>query len=191
MLTMTQIFIADNSILAAGKYLLGPAHKTYDNTKTLFETVATIIPPGNPPDTRRLSLVLIRTLSRVNSDLTRPHLLLLAPPVFASVRDMVIPVKLAAEAAFVSLFCVADEEGAVFEKFMATHGDELGPIVKRSMSDYFRRIGLRLGQQVRERREAEGGAEGALGLAGDEREDEREIWSVGREVVSDGGAFNG
>lgn len=134
-------------------------------------------------------LVIVRTLSRTDSDLIRPHLPLLAPPVFASVRDMVIPVKLAAEAAFVALFNVADEEGKVFEKFMAAHGNELGPGVKRSMEDYFRRVGLRLGQQVRERREAEGGSDGALGLAGDEREDEREVWGVGREVFQDGVIF--
>jgi hypothetical protein len=125
----------------------------------------------------------VRTLSRVNGPLVRPHLALLAPAVFAGVRDMVIPVKLAAEAAFVALFDIADEEGAVFDKFMATHGDDLGPAVKRSMGDYFRRVGLRLGQQVRDRREAEGGHAGALGLSSDEREDERELWRVGREAV--------
>jgi hypothetical protein len=34
--------------------------------------------------------------------------------------------------------------------------------------------------QARERREAEGGVKGGLGLSGDEEEDEREVWSVGR-----------
>ncbi len=109
--------------------------------------------------------------------MARPHLGMLAAPVFASVRDMVIPVKLAAEAAFIELFAVADEESKVFDKWMANC--DLPPNTKRSMQDYFKRVALRLGSQVRERREAEGGA-GGLGLADDEAEDEKEIWSVGK-----------
>lgn len=127
----------------------------------------------------------MRTLARTNPDLVRPHLSLLAPPVFASVRDMVIPVKLAAEAAFVQLFAVADEEGKVFDKYMEAQGAEMPPNVKRSMQDYFKRVALRLGAQVRERREAEGGA-GGLGLSNDEAEDEKELMSVGRVDVAGG-----
>ncbi|TPX16558.1 uncharacterized protein E0L32_003852 [Thyridium curvatum] len=172
-------FIADNFILATGKYLLSSHPKSYEDTKEIFQTLANIIPPGGPTDSRRLALVLVRTISRVNSDMTRPHIAILAPAIFASVRDVVIPVKLSAEAAFVSLFAVADEESKVFDKFMSGPGAELPPNVKRSMGDYFKRVALRLGAQVRERREAEGGA-GGLGLAGDEVEDEKEIWSVGK-----------
>ena len=47
------------------------------------------------------------------------------------------------------------------------------------MQDYFKRVALRLGAQARDRREAEGG-QGGLGLSGDERDDEREVWSVGK-----------
>ena len=109
----------------------------------------------------------------------RPHVALLAPPIFAGVRDIVIPVKLSSEAAFVELFSVADEESKIFDKFMAGPGAELPPNVKRSMTDYFKRVAVRLGNQARERREAEGG-QGGLGLSNDELEDEREIWSVGK-----------
>lgn len=102
-------------------------------------------------------------------------------------RDPVIPVKLAAEAAFVQLFSVADEEGKVFDKWMGTGGgaEALPPQVKRSMQDYFKRVTLRLGAQVRERREAEGGA-GGLGLSNDEAEDEKEIMAVGKVDVGEG-----
>ncbi|KAB5571790.1 armadillo-type protein [Coniochaeta sp. 2T2.1] len=181
-------FISDNFILATGKYLLSPAPKSFDSTKPIFSALATIIGPGNAIDSRRLALVLVRTLSRTHTDMVRPHLGLLAPPVFASVRDPVIPVKLAAEAAFVALFAVADEESKVFDKWLAapgangnggSGGADLPANTKRSMGDYFKRVGLRLGAQVRERREAEGGA-GGLGLANDEVEDEKEIWSVGK-----------
>jgi hypothetical protein len=119
--------------------------------------------------------------------MVRPHLSLLAPPVFASVRDMVIPVKLGAEAAFVQLFAVADEESKVFDKWL-TAASDLQPNTKRSMQDYFKRVALRLGAQVRERREAEGG-EGSLGLSNDEAEDEKEIMSVGN-MNADSGLFD-
>jgi hypothetical protein len=163
---------------------LSDTPKAFETTKPIFETIAATIQPGGPVDSRRLALVIVRTLSRVNMEMVRPHLALLAPPIFASVRDSVIPVKLAAEAAFVALFSVADEEGKVFDKFMAGAGAELPPNTKRSMQDYFKRVALRLGLQVRERRDAEGG-QGGLGLANDEAEDEREIWSVGKLEVGD------
>ena len=180
-------FIADNAVLAAGKYLLITAdNSSYEASKTTFEALAAVIPPGNPVDTRRLALVVIRTLSRRHSDLVRPHLPLLATPIFASVRDPVIPIKLAAEAAFLALFAVVEQESVVFDKYIAGAGAELNPTTKRSMQDYFKRVGLRLGAQARERREAEGG-QGGLGLSGDEVEDEREVWSVGK--VDLGGTF--
>ncbi|KAL2005324.1 hypothetical protein VTN00DRAFT_2535 [Thermoascus crustaceus] len=171
-------FISDNSVLAAGKYLLTDSPgKNFETHKSIFEALAPMIQPGSPADSRRLALVVIRTVSRLHPELTRPHLPLLAPPIFASVRDVVIPIKLAAEAAFMSLFDVMESEGAVFEKYIA--GAELPPGPKRSMSDYFKRVTLRLAGQARERREAEGG-QGGLGLSNDEVEDEKEVWSVGR-----------
>ncbi|KAI1336535.1 armadillo-type protein [Xylariaceae sp. FL0016] len=182
------LFVADNMILATGKYLLSEWSKSFEATKPLFSTLAAIITPGNPSDSRRLALVVVRTVSRANMDLVRPHLALLAPPVFASVRDPVIPVKLAAEAAFVELFGVVDEESRVFEKYMSGGGAELAANTKRSMQDYFKRVAVRLGSQARERREAEGG-QGGLGLANDEVEDEKEIWSVGA-VETGAGVFS-
>ncbi|KZF21445.1 translational activator [Xylona heveae TC161] len=173
-------YITEGCILAAGKYLLSESgDKSFETTKSIFEVLAPIIKPGSPADARRLALVVLRTVSRMDNELVRPHLALLAPPTFASVRDMVIPVKLSAEAAFLALFSVVDDESAVFDKYMAGAGAELPPNVKRSMGDYFKRVAIRLGNQARERKEAEGG-HGGLGLSADELEDEREIWSVGR-----------
>jgi hypothetical protein len=172
--------LADNCVLAAGKYLLTESsNKSFDVIKPMIETLAQVIQPGNPVDTRRLALVVIRTVSRENNELIRPHLAILTTPIFASVRDPVIPVKLAAEAAFLAIFSVVDEEAEVFEKYMAGPGEALQPGPKRSIQDYFKRIATRLGGQARERKEAEGG-QGGLGLSSDEKEDEREVWSVGK-----------
>jgi hypothetical protein len=180
-----QPVIADNAVLAAGKYLLSEhTNKTFEHTKPIFEALAPIIEPGHPVDTRRLSLVVLRTVARQHNDEVRPHIPLLAPTIFSCVRDPVIPVKLSAEAAFLALFSVVDEEGAVFEKYMAGPGKTLSPGQQRSMGDYFKRVSLRLASQARERREAEGGS-GGLGLSSDEVEDEREVWSVGKLELGD------
>lgn len=181
----SQPVISDNSILAAGKYLLSEGtNKTYDHTKPLFEALGPAIEPGKPIDTRRLALVVLRTVARQHNELVRPHIPLLTAPVFASVRDPVIPIKLSAEAAFLAIFSVVDEESAVFDKYMAGPGKSLTAGQQRSMGDYFKRVAMRLAGQARERREAEGGA-GGLGLSSDEVEDEREVWSVGMVELGD------
>ena len=105
--------------------------------------------------------------------IVRPHLGLLAPAIFARVRDMVIPVKLSAEQAFIALFQVTQKGDVVFEKYIGTVE---GP-QKRSMGDYFKRVAMRLAAAERDR-EAAGGA--GLGLNSDEVEDMREIMSVGK-----------
>ena len=174
------MFIADNCVLAAGKYLLSKGNSAKsDATQTILESLAGAVKPGVPTDTRRLCLVVIRTISRKFPDVVSPHIPILALPIFASVRDPAIPVKLAAEAAFLTIFSVVENENEEFEKYMKAAGVELNPIVKRSMQDYFKRVAVRLGTQARERKEAEGGQNG-LGLSNDERDDEREIWSVGK-----------
>lgn len=184
-----QTFISDNSVLAAGKYLLIPKNNPNPSTlKNIIDTLSATLAPESPADTRRLALVVIRTTSRVDSDLINSNLSVLAPAVFANVRSPVIPVKLAAEAAFLSIFSVAEKENDVFERYIAEAGVGMNPSTKRSMQDYFKRIAMRLGTQARERKEAEGG-QGGLGLSNDEREDEREIWSVGKVDLGEN-AFN-
>ncbi|KAA8574487.1 hypothetical protein EYC84_005945 [Monilinia fructicola] len=171
-------FISENCILAAGKYLLAEtANHEFETTKPIFESLAKLIQPGNTADARRLSLVVIRTVSRHQTEAVRPHLPLFATPVFACVRDPIIPIKLAAEAAFLELFNVVEEESKIFDKYIAAQ--ELPPNQKRSMQDYFKRVALRLGNTARERKEAEGG-QGGLGLSNDEVDDEKEISSIGK-----------
>ena len=177
--------IQQNAVLAAGKYLLTEGTMSRgEAVKPIFESLATAIQSGGDIDTRRLALVVVRTVSRHNLDAVKPFLSLLVPPTFSSVRDPVIPVKLAAEAAFLQLFNVVDEESDVFDEYMAGPGKTSLMGQQRPMSDYFKRVALRLGAQARERREAEGGS-GGLGLSSDEAEDEREVWSVGRVEVGD------
>lgn len=115
------------------------------------------------------------------------NLSILALPIYKGVKATVIPVKLAAEAAFLAIFSVVDNEREVFDKYIAELGSSLDITDKRGMQMYFDRVTLKLGAQAQERKAAEGG-QGGLGLSDDEREDEREIWSVGK--VDLGNVFN-
>ncbi|KAF2858807.1 ARM repeat-containing protein [Piedraia hortae CBS 480.64] len=174
-------FISSNGVMAAGKYLLSTDEA--ETIRPLIESLAKIIAPGNPSDARRLALVVVRTVTREKNSLIVPRYMeSLVPAIFSSVRDPVLPVKLAAEAAYLAVFSVLDEESALFEKYMAGPGASLQPNTKRSLTEYQNRVAVRLGNQAKERREAEGG-QGGLGLQGDEVEDLREVMAVGRVEV--------
>lgn len=185
-----QAYISENSVLAAGKYLLTVERnpRREEASAAIIEALANVIQPGGPSDTRRLALVVIRTVKRSFNELISQHLDLLVPPVFASVRDMVLPVKLAAEAAFVEIFSVVEKESEVFDHYIIEAGSSINAAQKRNMQEYFKRVAMRLGTQAREKKEAEGG-QGGLGLSNDEREDEKEIWSVGKVDLGEG-TFN-
>ena len=167
-------------MLAAGKYLLIDEYplKT-EASKDIFEALVEVMGPGCSVDSRRLALVVVRTVSRKRYEIMKPHLDIIAPAVFSSVRDSVIPVKLAAEAAFLAIFSVVEAESEIFEQYISRQGANISPINNRNMQDDFKRIALRLGVQARARRDAEGGT-GGVGLSNDELEDEKEIWSVGK-----------
>lgn len=177
-----QPFVSDNSVLAAGKYLLFEDTASSQGSAKIIESLAMAIQPGGPVDSRRLALVVIKTISRKQYDLVKRQIHVLAPPIFASARDLVVPIKLAAEAAFMAIFSAVEHERAVFDTYLEAAGPELGPTVKRNMLDYFNRVTLRIAAQARERPEVEGG----LGLSEDERDDERELWSVGKVDLGQG-----
>lgn len=170
--------ISDNYVLASGKYLLSDVRSSdFETLKLIFETLANLLRPGNSADKRRLSLVVIRTVCRHHRNIIRPHLPLLAVPVFTGARDSMIPVKLAAEAAFMVLFDVINEESRAFDKFLDLQ--EIPANQKKTMQDYFKRVTLRLAKTEKERKEADGGFN-VLGLSNDEVDDEKEIWSIGK-----------
>ena len=208
--------IQQGSILALGKVLLAEGgvvlsrdeqqqrqqqqqqqqqHEKGTNSIQLMIASLTNILLQQPPadiDSRRLSLVVIRTTARHHPSYMQNHLPILAPAVFAAVRDSVIPIKLAAEAAFLEVFSVVDREAEVFDRYMQqqqqqqsdSQGRSLSTGQQRNMQEYFKRVALRLAGQARERRDADGGA---LGLAADEREDELEVWSVGGRMRDEAG----
>ena len=121
-------------------------------------------------------MIVIRTIGRKNNALTRAHLSQLAPSLFASVRDPVIPIKMAAEAAFLSIFNVVDEGSIIFNRYIEAHASKISPQLQKTMQDYFKRVTIRQANQLRDRF-----ARGpdASELSSDEKEDEKEIWSIG------------
>ncbi|KAI4196960.1 MAG: hypothetical protein LQ350_006213 [Teloschistes chrysophthalmus] len=109
--------IADNTVLAAGKYLLLDDNNiSPEFSASIIDKLAGVIAPGGSVDTRRLALVVIRTVSRSQAKIIQPELHILAQPIFASVRDPVIPVKLAAEATFLEVFSVVEKENEEFDR---------------------------------------------------------------------------
>ncbi|CAI5759091.1 unnamed protein product [Candida verbasci] len=153
------VYYSDNATVAIGKMLLNGI-----NDERLYNQLAILIksPPSNSPDTRRLALVVIRTVAR-KCDVP---LNIVVPSIFASIRDPIIPIKLAAEKAYLEVFKIVEKDLELFNTYDAD----------RSMTEYTKRVGLRLANVERERI-ASGGDEETL--YSDRIEDENEIWQVG------------
>ncbi|RDW29666.1 armadillo-type protein [Yarrowia lipolytica] len=163
--------VSDAATLACGKLLLAFGGLPFEITKILLTQLAQNItaPASSSSDTRRLALVVLRTVARQQHALTKPHVTLLATSTFACVREMVIPIKLAAEKAWLALFDLVTGS-TEFDKWFGEVQSEL-PNNGRSIGDYTKRVAMRLAQAERERLE-----EGGDDMESDKREDEAEIW---------------
>lgn len=164
--------VSDPATLACGKLLLA-CPLPFEASKLVLTQLAQniTVPASHSSDTRRLGLVVLRTVARHNHALVKPHLTMLAQSTFACVREMIIPIKLAAEKAWLALFQMV-EESDLFEKWFAANSADL-PHGGRSIGDYTKRVATRLANAERERIE-EGGDDDVV--FSDRREDEEEIW---------------
>ncbi|KAG7664813.1 GCN1 [[Candida] subhashii] len=198
-------YISDNATVAIGKLLLliGENKSPFSestSTSNNFEIdeedldklikqlcLITIQPKSGSPDTRRLSLVVLRTVARLKFDqVVKNNLDIIVPSIFSSIRDAIIPIKLAAEKAYLAVFqLVEDKDMKLFqewfegkESIVAITGQS---IVPRSIGDYTKRVAIRLAGVERERIEAGGDAET---MFSDRFEDETEVWAVGGTEVS-------
>lgn len=169
-------YISDNATIAIGKLVLSGI-----KDESLYRQLAknVIQPNSASPDTRRLSLIVIRTAAHKKA-IPQEYLDFLVPSVFSSVRDPIIPIKLAAEKAYLEVFSIVDQELKVFDEWFNGRTEITTvtgtPIVPRSIGDYTKRVAVRLANVERERIE-QGGDEETL--FSDRIEDEKEIWSVG------------
>lgn len=194
-------YFSDNGILAIGKILLmeaefnspysktkseTPFHLGDENIKVLVQQLAVTMlrPVSNSADSRRLSLVIVRTLARFKyEECVAPYYDQLGPSVFSCLREMIIPIKLAAEKAYLAMFRMVEEEA--MDTFMnwfdnlpgSTINNSVDEVLQlRSIGDYTKRVGKRLAKVEREKIAAGGDAET---MFSDRFEDENEIWSVG------------
>ncbi|KAG5419039.1 GCN1 [Candida metapsilosis] len=169
-------YISDNATIAIGKLVLSEI-----SDEALYRQLAknAIQPNSASPDTRRLSLIVIRTAAHKKA-IPQEYLDFIVPSVFSSVRDPIIPIKLAAEKAYLEVFAIVDQELKVFDNWFNGRTEITTvtgtSIVPRSIGDYTKRVAVRLAHVERERIE-QGGDEETL--FSDRIEDEKEIWSVG------------
>ncbi|ODV58740.1 Gcn1p [Ascoidea rubescens DSM 1968] len=200
--------ISENSIIAAGKYLLlhgnvGPPKRfLLDNSQTnhepffvFDETIEELInslciaankPKSNSLEARRLSLVVLRTLSRFEyNEIIKENITKISLAIFMCVRDSIIPIKLAAEKAYIECFNLVHDEDSKFfqewfEKLRSENQDSVSTIIGskillRSIGDYTKRVATRLAKAEREKIAAGGDEEV---MFSDKFEDENEIWAV-------------
>ncbi|ANB15743.1 Gcn1p [Sugiyamaella lignohabitans] len=178
--------VAEASIIGLGKYLLSISIPESEETEEIIKKLAESIEKSESrsTDTRRLALVVLRTIAREKYQLVSPYIDLIAVPLFGCVRDMIIPVKLAAEKVYLTIFkLVEDPEGKIFEEWFnnAKNSGVIPAPQQRSINDYTRRVAFRLAQAERDRIAAGGDDET---LFSDRIEDMNEIWSVGNVEVS-------
>ncbi|RLV88989.1 eIF-2-alpha kinase activator GCN1 [Spathaspora sp. JA1] len=190
-------YISDNATVAIGKLLL--LHK---ENKSPFSKESTIVyeidqesldmliyqlcvlviqPRSSSPDTRRLALVVLRTVARLKFVECNNNLDVIVPSIFASIRDPIIPIKLAAEKAYLAVFqLIEDKEMKLFTQWFENKTTIVtvtgAQVVPRSIGDYTKRVAARLAGVERERIEAGGDAET---MFSDRFEDEIEVWAVG------------
>lgn len=169
-----QLGVTDNAVLAIGKMLL--LIKEGDEVETLITQLGRIIVTSNSVDVKRLGLTVVRAISNENFT---PIMMNLVPSVFTCVRDPVLPVKLAGEKALLSLLNLVENTTRYDTWVSANPVDEFDvegrKVLMRSITEYVKRIGMRLANQERERLGAGGDKEA---MFSDLYEERAEIWSV-------------
>lgn len=202
--------VSENAIRATGKYLLDSYAPVADNgaakepaatsakkldfdyspeiMSQIVQELATAMSKSvsRSVETRRLALVVVRTVTRHKYSLIgqNEYLDVLVPAVFGCVRDSVIPVKLAAEKAYIQLLRLTDDQ---LEKPQATptfdswykhavDSNVLTGAIPRSVSEFTKRVGMKLAAAEIDRIQ-DGGDYSAV--YSDRIEDELDVWAIG------------
>lgn len=179
--TDSQSFMSENAVLGLGKFIMLVQDVEEGVEETIFAALgkACTKSPNRSTDTRRFALIVIRVLSRVNRLRMIPHMNKLMVQLFSCVRDQVIPVKLTAEKAYIGLLDLVDNpDSTIFEQWFAAASNDgtISQQQQRSISDYTKRVAVKLAAAERDRIAAEGEDEA---LYSDRIEDENELWSIG------------
>lgn len=170
---------SDNGVSGLGKLLLNESTSSSDGKLTVTEksalhTLISLIPAADERsiEARRLTIVILGALVERHKtpEVLQPFLNDIVPPLFASARDRNIPVKIAAEKTFFSIFdFVGRHDSVLFDQWYSQAKDSLDDRLQRSLPEYVRRVALRAASREQED-EAENSAD-----------DLAEIWAIGLE----------
>lgn len=146
--------VAEWSIYATGKFLLNDQFNSHFNlNQGLIHSLTTCIKtmPSNSSDTQRLALVVLRAVSKNTDNIIRPMIDQVGLVVVGCVRSTILPVKLAAESAFVAVFNMTSQDpNELLQPFLK----KLPPVEARRISEYSQRVASRVAAAENERIQA-------------------------------------
>ncbi|KAI9236262.1 MAG: armadillo-type protein [Podila humilis] len=158
------------AVVAIGKMITNEAYQVDQELMgELIKKLAAHLTLETNIESKRLILVCLRAVSRQAPWLVEPHLGTLVPLMMTSVRERVIPIKLAAERAL--LFALQlQKDDTVYQTYLGT----IDTAASKALIDYHRRILSKLAINERTRIENLHGQEDA-----DAVEEDAEVYAVG------------
>lgn len=158
------------AVVAIGKMLTSEAYQVDQELMgELIMKLAAHLTLETNIESKRLILVCLRAVSRQAPWLVEPHLGTLVPLMMTSVRERVIPIKLAAERALLFALQLQKDDG-VYQTYLST----IDTTASKALIDYHRRILSKLAINERARIENLHGQEDA-----DAVEEDAEVYAVG------------
>ncbi|KAF9367683.1 translational activator of GCN4 [Mortierella sp. AD011] len=156
--------------LAIGKMIVNEAYQVdQELVGELINKLCIVLSQDIITESKRLILVCIRAVARQAPWLIEPRLSQVVPVIMTSVRERVIPVKLAAERAL--LFSLQlQKDDSVYQTYLGT----IDTTANKALVDYHRRILSKLALNERARLEQLHGQEDAEAI-----EEDAEVFSVG------------
>ncbi|KAG0234297.1 armadillo-type protein [Mortierella sp. GBAus27b] len=162
--------VSNAAVLAIGKMITNEAYQVdLELTGELIKKLSSAISQEITIESRRLILVCIRAVARQSPWLVEPYLSHIVPQMMASVRERVIPVKLAAERALLFSFQLQKDD-SVYQKYLGT----IDTASSKALVDYHRRILSKLAVNERTRLEQLHGQEDTEAM-----EEDAEVYAVG------------
>ncbi|KAF9438265.1 translational activator of GCN4 [Entomortierella beljakovae] len=157
-------------VLAIGKMLITEEYQVDQELMgELIKKLCLALSQDISIESKRLILVSIRAVARQSPWLVEPQLSHVVPVLMGSVRERVIPVKLAAERAL--LFSLQlQKDDSVYQSYLGT----IDTTASRALTDYHRRILSKLATNERARLDQLHGQEDA-----EAAEEDAEVFSVG------------
>ncbi|KAI1317575.1 translational activator of GCN4 [Mortierella claussenii] len=158
------------AVLAIGKMINSEAYQVdQELTGELIKKLALHLSQDINVESKRLILVSIRAVARQSPWLVEPHLTQIVPLMMTSVKERVIPIKLAAERAL--LFALQlQKDDSVYQSYLGI----IDTTASKALTDYHRRILSKLAINERARLEQLHGQEDA-----EAAEEDAEVFAVG------------